>query len=45
MNWRWKGKVIEKVKEYRYLGYVLRSNGKQDKQVKKKIKKVAAVMG
>lgn len=28
-NWKWKGKVIEEVKEYKYLGYVLQRNGKQ----------------
>lgn len=26
---KWKGKVIEEVKEYKYLGYVLQRNGKQ----------------
>lgn len=26
-SWIWKGKVIEEVKEYRYLGYVIRRNG------------------
>lgn len=26
--WRWKGKVIEEVKEYKYLGYVIQRNGK-----------------
>lgn len=27
--WRWKGKVIEEVKEYKYLGYVIQRNEKQ----------------
>jgi len=26
-TWRWKGKVIEKIKEFRYLGCVLQRNG------------------
>lgn len=26
-KWRWKGKVIEEVKEYKYLGYVFQRNG------------------
>lgn len=29
-EWRWKGKKIEEVKEFRYLGYVLQKNGKQE---------------
>jgi len=26
-TWRWKGKIIEEVKEFKYLGYVLQRNG------------------
>lgn len=44
-NWRWKGKEIEKVYDYRYLGYVMRRNGKQEAQVKDRVKRAAAVMG
>lgn len=25
--WRWRGKVIEEVKEFRYLGYIMQKNG------------------
>lgn len=28
MKWRWKGKVIEEIKKYRYLGYMIQRNGR-----------------
>jgi len=45
VNWWWKGKKIEEVKEYKYLGYVLQRNGGQEEQVKDRVGKAAAVMG
>jgi len=44
-EWRWKGKVIEEVREFKYLGYVLQTNGGQEAQVKDRIRKAAAGMG
>ena len=44
-SWFWKGKKIEEVKEYKYLGYIIQRNGKQDGQVRDRIKRGAAVMG
>lgn len=37
--------MIEEVKEYKYLGYVIQRNEKQDGQVKDRIKRGAAVLG
>jgi len=45
MDWRWKGKKLEAVKEYKYLGYTVQRNGKQDKHIKERIAKAMAVMG
>lgn len=45
MSWRWKGKKIEKVREYRYLGYKLQRNGSQEGQVRERVEKAASVMG
>lgn len=44
-DWRWKGKKIEEVKEFTYLGYRMQRNEEQEAQVKERIKKAAAVMG
>ncbi|XP_032685325.1 uncharacterized protein LOC116850785 [Odontomachus brunneus] len=45
MNWRWKEKVIEEVKEFSYLGYVVQSNEGQKAYVKERMRRGAAVMG
>ncbi|XP_070529798.1 uncharacterized protein [Cardiocondyla obscurior] len=45
MTWKWKGKEIEEVKSFKYLGYVVMANGKQKEQVRDRCKKAAAVMG
>lgn len=37
--------MIEEVKEYKYLGYVIQRNEKQDGQVKDRVKRGAAVLG
>ncbi|KAL6418256.1 hypothetical protein ACFW04_012239 [Cataglyphis niger] len=44
VSWRWKGKVIEEVKEFFYLGYVMQRNGGQEAQIKDRLRKGAAVM-
>lgn len=43
-NWSWKGKSIEEVKEFTYLGYKVKTNGGQEAQVKERIKKAGAVI-
>lgn len=43
--WRWKGKVIEEVKEFTYLGYNIQKNGGQERHVRERVRKAAAVMG
>ncbi|KAL6420586.1 hypothetical protein ACFW04_014633 [Cataglyphis niger] len=45
VSWRWKGKVIEEVKEFSYLGYVMQRNGGQEAQIRDRLRKSAAVMG
>lgn len=45
VEWRWKGKSIEKVGECKYLGYVVQRNGGQEKQVKERMEKAVAIMG
>ena len=44
VNWRWKGKVIEEVKEFTYLGYTIQKNGGQDAHIRERLRKGAAVM-
>jgi hypothetical protein len=44
-DWRWKGRKLEEVKEFRYLGYTLQRNRGQEEHVRERIKKAAAVMG
>lgn len=35
---------MEKVKEFRYLGYILQRNGRQEAHIKERIKRVATIM-
>ena len=44
MDWRWKGKRIEEVKEFKYLGYVFKRNGGQEAQVRDRVRKAGVVM-
>jgi len=44
-EWRWRGKGIEEVREFRYLGYTLQRNGEQEAHIRERIKRAAAVMG
>ncbi|XP_032684689.1 uncharacterized protein LOC116850472 [Odontomachus brunneus] len=44
MVWRWKGKELEEVKVYKYLGYVVMANGEQRKHLEERINKGAIVM-
>lgn len=36
---------IEEVKEFKYLSYIVRSNGSQEAQVRERIRKRAAFLG
>ncbi|KAL6418822.1 hypothetical protein ACFW04_011747 [Cataglyphis niger] len=45
VSWRWKGKVIGEVKEFTYLSYVMQKNGRQDAQIRDRLRKGAAVKG
>lgn len=33
-EWKWEGQNIEEVKEFKYLGYVVKENGGQEGQIK-----------
>lgn len=44
-KWKWKGKTIEEVKEFKYLGFVLQRNGGQEAHIKDRVKVAAAAMG
>ncbi|XP_068993226.1 golgin subfamily A member 6-like protein 24 [Neodiprion pinetum] len=44
IDWRWKGKKIEEVKEFSYLGYRVKCNGGQEAQVKERVRKAGVVM-
>lgn len=38
-DWRWKGKKIEEVREFTYLGYKMQRNGGQEAHVREKNQK------
>lgn len=44
MTWRWKGEEIEEVRRFRYLGYVMTANGKQEEHVDERVRKGAVAM-
>ena len=43
-DWRWRGKKIEEVKEFKYLGYTMQRNGGQEAHIKERVKRAAVVM-
>lgn len=43
-RWRWKGREIEEVKEFKYLGYVIRYNGSQEAHIRDRVRKGAAIL-
>lgn len=45
VRWRWKGKAIEKVREFDYLGHKFQANGKQKAHIKERVKRAASIMG
>jgi len=40
-----KGRIIEEVKEFKYLGYILQKNGGQEAHIKDRVRRAAARMG
>jgi len=44
-SWRWKGRKMEEVREFRYLGYTLQRNGGQEAHVRDRVAKAAAILG
>ena len=44
MEIKWKGKSIEEVKEFKYLGYVFKRNGGQEAHIKDRVRKAEVVM-
>ena len=44
MEIKWRGKRIEEVKEFKYLGYVFKRNGGQEAHIRDRLRKAAAVM-
>lgn len=41
----WKGRVIEEIKEFRYLEYTLQRNGEQEAHARERLRKAAVIMG
>ncbi|CAK9832677.1 Retrovirus-related Pol polyprotein from type-1 retrotransposable element R2 (Fragment) [Anthophora retusa] len=44
VRWRWKGKEIEEVRKYKYLGYVMTANGKQEEHISERVRKGVVAM-
>ncbi|KMQ86416.1 hypothetical protein RF55_14592 [Lasius niger] len=44
VNWRWKGKMIEEVKEFTYLGYTVQRNGGLEAHIRERLRKEVAVI-
>lgn len=45
VSWRWKRKMIEEVNNFKYLGYTLLANGRQEGHVEKRVRKRSAILG
>lgn len=44
VKWKCKGKRIEKLKEFSYLGYKLQQNGGQEVHVRERVRKAMTVI-
>lgn len=44
-DWKWKGKELKEVREFSYLGYVIRSNGRQNKYAEDRLRRAVAILG
>lgn len=42
--WKWREREIEKVDEYKYLGYVFRRNGRQERQIRNRVRKAGEAL-
>ncbi|XP_025993782.2 uncharacterized protein LOC113004505 [Solenopsis invicta] len=45
VRWKWKGRGLEEVKEFDYLGYRFQTNGGQEAHLRERIRKAASAMG
>ena len=45
ITWKWKGQLIETVKEFVYLGFRLPKNGNINRHVQERVKKANVAMG
>lgn len=43
-EWKWEGQKIEEVKEFKYLEYVVKTNGEQEGQIRELMKKGNVVL-
>lgn len=43
--WKWRERVTEEVKEFRYFGYTMQRNGGQEAHVRERLRKTAVIMG
>lgn len=43
--WKWNGKEIEEVKEWKYLGFILKRDEGMETQVRDRVEKARVVMG
>ncbi|EZA50301.1 hypothetical protein X777_11287 [Ooceraea biroi] len=43
-TWKWGEGEVEEVEEIKYLGYVFRRNGRQERQIEDRIRKARGVM-
>ena len=44
VKWKWRGKEVEEVKDFKYLRYRLMRNCSQEAQIKERVKKATVVM-
>lgn len=42
VSWRWEERVVE-VREYKYLGYIIKYNGKQEVYIRERMRKGVAL--
>lgn len=45
VNWRWKRRMVEKMREFKYLDYTLQTNEGQEAHIKERVRRAAMVMG
>lgn len=44
VQWNWNGRAIEEASRYKYLGYVIKSNGEQGDHVRESVAKGAGIL-